>query len=99
MGAAGAAPGPRRRRSPPCRSATRTPAGRAASSAREKAWYQLLFLFDEAEELLLRDDARLLRQWLADAPDAERYVEELSEPGALTARLGLYRANLHPRGS
>ena len=54
--------------------------------SREKAWYQLLFQFDEAEELLLRDDARLLREWLADAPDAERYVEELREPGALTAR-------------
>ncbi len=65
--------------------------------AREKAWYQLLFQFDEAEELLLRDDGRLLREWLADAPDADRYVEELREPGALTARLGLYRANLHPR--
>jgi pimeloyl-ACP methyl ester carboxylesterase len=66
--------------------------------SREKAWYQLLFQFEEAEELLLRDDARLLREWLADAPDADRYVEELREPGALTARLGLYRANLHPRG-
>ncbi len=65
--------------------------------SREKAWYQLLFQFDEAEELLLRDDGRLLREWLADAPDADRYVEELREPGALTARLGLYRANLHPR--
>ena len=65
--------------------------------SREKAWYQLLFQFEEAEALLLRDDARLLRQWLADAPDADRYAEELREPGALTARLGLYRANLHPR--
>jgi len=63
----------------------------------QKGWYQLLFLFDEAEDLLLADGARLLREWLADAPDAERYVEELSEPGVLTARLGLYRANLHPR--
>jgi pimeloyl-ACP methyl ester carboxylesterase len=65
--------------------------------SREKGWYQLLFLFEEAEELLLRDDARLLREWLGDAPDADRYVRELREPGALTARLGLYRANLHPR--
>jgi pimeloyl-ACP methyl ester carboxylesterase len=65
--------------------------------SREKAWYQLLFQFEEAEELFLRDGARLLREWLADAPDAERYVEELSEPGVLTTRLGLYRANLHPR--
>ena len=65
--------------------------------SREKAWYQLLFQFEEAEALLLGDDARLLREWLAGAPDADRYVEELREPGALTARLGLYRANLHPR--
>ena len=66
--------------------------------SRQKAWYMLLFQFEEAEELLLRDGARLLREWLADAPDVDRYVEELREPGALTARLGLYRANLHPRG-
>jgi len=66
--------------------------------SREKGWYQLLFQFEEAEELLLRDDARLMREWLAGAPDAERSVEELSRPGALTAGLGLYRANLHPRG-
>jgi pimeloyl-ACP methyl ester carboxylesterase len=66
--------------------------------SREKAWYQLLFQFEEAEELLLRDDARLLREWLADAPDLERAIEDLRRPGALTAGLGLYRANLHPRG-
>ncbi len=65
--------------------------------SREKAWYQLLFLFDEAEALLLRDDAALLRQWIGDAPDVEHYVTEMSRPGALTAALGLYRANLHPR--
>jgi len=69
----------------------------ASLESREKAWYQLLFLFEEAEELLLRDDARLLREWLAGAPDSERAVEELRRPGALTAGLGLYRANLHPR--
>ena len=65
--------------------------------SREKGWYQLLFQFEEAEALFLRDDARLLREWLAGAPDTERYVAELREPGVLTARLGLYRANLHPR--
>jgi pimeloyl-ACP methyl ester carboxylesterase len=65
--------------------------------SREKGWYQLLFQFEEAEALFLRDDARLLREWLADAPDTARYLEELREPGVLTARLGLYRANLHPR--
>ncbi len=64
---------------------------------RELAWYQLLFQFEGlAEELLQRDDWRLLREWLRDAADGELYVEELSKPGALTAGLNWYRANLHP---
>ena len=65
---------------------------------REKAWYQLLFQFEGiAEELLRRDDWRLLREWLRGDGDVERYVAELSRPGALTAGLNWYRANLHPR--
>lgn len=64
--------------------------------AREKAWYQLFFHFPEAEELLLRDDAALLREWLADSPDAEAQLEGLKRPGALTAALNYYRANLGP---
>ena len=84
-------------RSPRCRSGTRTRARPPTLEAREKAWYQLLFQFEEAEELLLRDDAALLREWLGDAADAERYLADLSRPGALTAGLNYYRANLHPR--
>jgi pimeloyl-ACP methyl ester carboxylesterase len=64
---------------------------------RQKAWYTLYYMFDEAEELLLRDDAATLRQWLATAVDAEQYLEDLTRPGALTAGLNYYRANLHPR--
>jgi pimeloyl-ACP methyl ester carboxylesterase len=65
---------------------------------RELAWYQLLFQFEGlAEELLQRDDWRLLREWLRDDGDTERYIEELSKPGALTAGLNWYRANLHPK--
>ena len=64
--------------------------------AREKAWYQLLFQFAEAEELLLRNDAALLREWIGPAVDAETYVADLARPGALTAGLNYYRANLHP---
>jgi pimeloyl-ACP methyl ester carboxylesterase len=65
--------------------------------SREKAWYQLLFQFPEAEELFLRDDAKLFRAWIGDVVDLERYVEDLSRPGAMTAALNYYRANLHPR--
>jgi pimeloyl-ACP methyl ester carboxylesterase len=65
---------------------------------RELAWYQLLFQFEGlAEELIQRDDWRLLREWLRNDGDTERYIEELSKPGALTAGLNWYRANLHPK--
>jgi pimeloyl-ACP methyl ester carboxylesterase len=64
---------------------------------RKRAWYQLLFQFEEAEELLLLDDAALLRAWVGPAAEAEQYLADLRRPGALTAGLNYYRANLHPR--
>ncbi|HWT25223.1 MAG TPA: alpha/beta fold hydrolase [Solirubrobacteraceae bacterium] len=64
---------------------------------REKSWYMLLFQFEGvAEELLMRDDAALLREWIGDAVDVDAYVADLSRPGALTAGLNWYRANTHP---
>ena len=64
---------------------------------REMSWYILLFLFEGvAEEALRRDDWALLRGWLRDAVDIERYVADLSRPGALTAALNYYRANIRP---
>jgi pimeloyl-ACP methyl ester carboxylesterase len=73
--------------------ATRNP----SFEQRQKAWYTLFFQFEEAEELLLRDDAKLLREWIGAEVDAERYLEDLTRPGALTAGLNYYRANMHPR--
>jgi pimeloyl-ACP methyl ester carboxylesterase len=64
---------------------------------REKAWYQLLFQFDVAEELLTRDDWRLFRDWVRGDGDMERAIADLSRPGRLTAGLNWYRANLHPQ--
>ena len=62
---------------------------------REMSWYMLLFLFEGiAEEALRRDDWALLRSWLRDPVDIERYVADLSRPGALTAALNYYRANI-----
>jgi len=64
---------------------------------REKAWYQLLFQFTGvAEALLMRENWKLLREWLAGAGDLEHYISDLSRPGALTAGLNWYRANLAP---
>ncbi len=64
---------------------------------REKAWYQLLFQFEGvAEELLRRDDWKLTREWLRGDGDTQRYLVDLARPGALTAGLSWYRANLAP---
>jgi pimeloyl-ACP methyl ester carboxylesterase len=61
---------------------------------REKAWYMLLFeLEGVAEELLSRDDWKLAREWMRGDGDFERYLADLSRPGALTAALNWYRAN------
>lgn len=61
---------------------------------REKSWYVLYFQFrGVAEEGLTRDGWRLFREWVAGAVDTERYVRDLSRPGALTAALNWYRAD------
>jgi pimeloyl-ACP methyl ester carboxylesterase len=65
---------------------------------REKGWYQLLFQFTGvAEELLMRDDWKLFRQWLRGDGDIERYMADMARPGALTAGLNWYRASAGPR--
>jgi pimeloyl-ACP methyl ester carboxylesterase len=64
--------------------------------ALQKGWYRLLVQFDGAEELLQADDWYLLRTLLQDTPMIDTYIQTLSEPGALTAGLNWYRANLPP---
>lgn len=64
---------------------------------REKSWYMLLFQFEGvAEQLLMRDDWRLFREWTRGDGDLERYLRDLARPGALTAGLNWYRANVAP---
>jgi pimeloyl-ACP methyl ester carboxylesterase len=64
----------------------------------EMAWYQLLFQFEGiAEATLSYDDWTWLRRFLRGAGDQERYEQDLSRPGALTASLNWYRANLAPK--
>lgn len=68
----------------------------AGLAQREKSWYMLLFQFDGvAEEWLSQDGWRNFREW-AGHPDVEDVVAGLSRPGALTASLNWYRANLPP---
>jgi pimeloyl-ACP methyl ester carboxylesterase len=64
---------------------------------REKSWYQLFFQFKGvAEELLIRDDWKLFHEIAGGGGDLARNLQDLARPGALTAALNWYRANLAP---
>jgi pimeloyl-ACP methyl ester carboxylesterase len=69
----------------------------------QRSWYMLWFLFPGvAEQVFPRDDWAVFRAWAwsgaraGEEPDADRQVEGLSRPGALTAGLNWYRANIDP---
>ncbi len=63
----------------------------------ERFWYILLFQFRGlAEQVLMRNDWALFREWLRDHPDGDQFIADLSRPGRLTAALDWYRANLSP---
>ena len=64
---------------------------------RERSWYMLFFQFEGvAEEALRRDDWALWRTLFGGHGDVDRYLADLDRPGALTAALNWYRANLPP---
>ncbi len=63
---------------------------------REQHWYMLFFQFAIAEQALMADDWRLFRDWMRHHPDVDRWIADLSPPGALSAALGWYRANRNP---
>jgi pimeloyl-ACP methyl ester carboxylesterase len=74
------------------------PLAPATIRQREMAWYQLLFQFEGiAEAQLQADDWALFRTFTREDGDQDRYIADLSRPGALTASLNWYRANLAPR--
>ena len=70
---------------------------RKSIEQREKAWYMLLFQFKgTAETLLQQDDWKLFREILRNHSEFANWTKDLSRPGALTAALNWYRANLSP---
>jgi pimeloyl-ACP methyl ester carboxylesterase len=65
---------------------------------REKSWYMLLFQFTGiAEQLLTRDDWKLFREFTRNHSELDQWTADLARPGALTAALNWYRANVNPR--
>jgi pimeloyl-ACP methyl ester carboxylesterase len=76
------------------------PHPRAAPTLRslEMGWYQLFFQFaDIAEATIQHDDWAWLRMFTRGDGDQAQWIADLSRPGALTASLNWYRANLAPR--
>lgn len=64
----------------------------------EMAWYQLFFQFEGiAEATIAYDGWAWFREFSRGDGDQQQYLADLSRPGALTASLNWYRANLAPR--
>ena len=64
----------------------------------EKSWYMLLFQFEGiAEKWLSGNDWKTLGNWTRNASERDHWIEDLSRPGALTAALAIYRANMGPK--
>jgi pimeloyl-ACP methyl ester carboxylesterase len=69
---------------------------RAGLEQRQKGWYILLFQFEGVAERWLSDnDWFWLRRW-SQSDEVENWIADLSRPGALTAALNVYRANMGP---
>ena len=72
--------------------------GAASLAQREKSWYFLFFQFEGiAETTLMRNDWAFFKDWSRGQGDTDRYVRDLARPGALTAALNWYRANVRPQ--
>ncbi len=71
-------------------------AGPPTLEALQKGWYRILFdMPGVAEDLIQRNDWYLARTLLeGGGENFETYIANLSEPGALTAALNWYRANM-----
>jgi len=72
---------------------------RPSVEQRRRSWYMLLFQFEGVAEALLRqNDWALFREFAQGHPETESWLRDLARPGALTAALNWYRANMHPSG-
>jgi len=64
---------------------------------REKSWYMAFFRqTGTAEAQLMENNWQLFREWTRNVKETDRWIANLSRPGALTAALNWYRANNPP---
>lgn len=70
---------------------------RAGPGQLRRSWYMLLFQFEDvAETWLAGDDWANFRALGGGHPETDGWISDLSRPNALTASLGVYRANMSP---
>ncbi len=63
----------------------------------QRSWYMFMFQFEGvAEEWISRNDFEFLRSWVSSNQDLDQQIADLARPGALTAGLNWYRANIPP---
>ena len=75
------------------------PSARPAGGVRqhELSWYMLWFQFPGvAEQVLPAEGWAAMREWAGDSPEIADKLADLARPGALTAGLNWYRANIRP---
>src|SRR5439155_8677356 len=73
------------------------PGGPTTIEQREKSWYIAFFRQPGVvEEELRQKNWQLFREWARNPVDFDRYIANLSRPGALTAALNWYRASGAP---
>lgn len=69
------------------------PGARTSIEQREKSWYMLFFRqIGIAEQQLMANNWELFREWGRNPVDIDRWIANLSRPGALTSALNWYRA-------
>jgi pimeloyl-ACP methyl ester carboxylesterase len=69
------------------------PGARTSIEQRERSWYMAFFRqTGTAEAQLTQNNWELFREWSRNAVDIDRWIANLSRPGALTAALNWYRA-------
>ncbi|MCM2534267.1 alpha/beta hydrolase [Neobacillus pocheonensis] len=59
----------------------------------EKSWYVFMFQSQFAEDFLAKNNWEVFREWTRMHNEQDKWIYELSRPGALTAALNWYRAN------
>lgn len=73
------------------------PGSRPSIEQRERSWYTAFFRQTGIAETQLRQNNwELFREWSRNAVDIDRWITNLSRPGALTAALNWYRATGNP---